>query len=189
MKIWKLITVLAVAALLTGCDDPFEFRWEESPLESTLYSLDREELYTPSGYNLLERRAVVIESPTTEGRWDFALDRRDGAMYLLPPRSLNVIVDGRPSRAGIAPIPQTTFEDVREAPADTLLYTTREPVPLELGTVYVIRTFEQGGRFGQRCFFYGKVEPLEIDLERGALLFKHDVSPVCNDRRLVPPGS
>ncbi len=189
MKILKFSAFVVIGALLAGCDDPFELRWEANPVETTLHALDADHVYSPSGFNLFERRRVVIESPTADGRWDFAVEREAGTLVLVPAGVMGTLVNGRLSQAGIAPIPQTSFEDVREAPGDTLQYRTTEPVALELGTVYVIRTHQQGGRFGQRCLYYGKLEPLEIDLERGSVRFLHDVSPACNDRRLVPRGS
>lgn len=173
----------AILLLLSGCgDDPFLLRWTENPQEAILFALDRDELNTPAGFNMLARSTVVIEDPLAQGNWDFSIERREGRMHFLPPSILGVA-----SRAAIVPLAGTTFEDVRRAPRDTLLYVTEEPVPAELGTIYVIRTHEQVGRFGQLCVYYGKVEPLEIDLELGTLRFLHDTSPDCNNRRLVPP--
>jgi len=76
---------------------------------------------------------------------------------------------------------------MRRAPSDTLLYVTDKPVPVELGTIYVVRTHEQIGSYGRICVYYGKLEPLEIDLQAGVLRFLQDTSPVCNNRSLLPP--
>jgi hypothetical protein len=179
----RIVMSMVAATLAAACtDDPFQVRWEENPLEAVLYSLDREELNRPSAFHMRERARVVVEDPLTQGQWDFALDRDGGALVLLPPRALGVT-----SRAAIAAIPGVAFEEVREAPGDTLLYSTREPIALALGTVYVVRTHQQPGAFGQACFYYGKVEPLELDQEAGVLRFLYDVSPDCNNRSLVPP--
>ena len=75
---------------------------------------------------------------------------------------------------------------VVEAPADTTLYTATSPVPVELGNVYVLRTRQGYGSFGQVCVYYAKLEPLEIDPVGGTLRFVFDSSPVCNDRKLIP---
>jgi hypothetical protein len=173
--------------LLAACgDDPFLVRWEENVLEALIYSIDREpyDFPRPSAFNMLERRTVILEDPSAQGRWDFAVERQGGSMVLLPPPVLGVT-----SLAAIAPIPQTSLESVTMAPADTMVYVTQEAVPLEMGTVYVIRTHRQPGFFGRTCQFYGKIEPVEIDAVGGTFRFRHDVNPDCNNRSLIPPDS
>lgn len=174
---------LLVMPVLSACgEDPFLFRWEEDPLEAVLYSLDREEFNRPAGFNMLEGRAIIVESAQSSGAWDFALDRQGGQLFLLSPRLL-----GLQSRAGIAEIPNTRYEDVREAPSDTAQYVRDRPIRVNPGSIYVVRTHEQLGSFGMVCVYYGKVEPLEINGATGVLRFKHDTSPDCNNRSLVPP--
>lgn len=176
--------LLLVAALPACGDDPFLFRWTENPREALLYSLDREERNRPTAFGMLNGERVILENPATSGRWDFALDTRNGALVLLPPRAVGV-----QSRAGIVEFPDVRFDEVREAPSDTAVYVTRDPVPLRMGSIYVVRTREQPGSFGQVCVFYGKMQPLEMDPVAGTLLFRFDTSPDCNNPRLVPPGS
>ena len=185
VAIRRLIPALVLLAMATvACgDDPFLVRWTEDPRERVIYSLDRDERNRPSAFEMLQGRQVVLESPEAIGRWDFALDRQAGELVLLPPRALGVTSD-----AGIAPIPGVRYEDVREAPRDTAAYVMRTPVPLEMGTIYVIRTHQQPGPFGQQCSYYGKVEPLEIDSATGVFRFLFDTSPDCNNRSLVPPS-
>jgi hypothetical protein len=176
--------LLAIALLLTGCgDDPFQINWEENPTESTLFSLDRQELNRPAAFDMLQRRRVVVEDPQSRGEWDFAVDRLGGQLVLLPPRALGVS-----SRAGIAPVRGVSFDDLRDAPSDSTLYVTQDPVPLEYGVTYAVRTREQSGRFGQRCRYYGKLEAVDLNVDEGVLIFRHDTSPECNSRRLYPPG-
>jgi hypothetical protein len=185
VKIRQIGSLVTLAVLVAACGgEDFLVDWEENPLEQVLYSLDREPEGTlrQTAFNMLERRGLVIEDPVAQGRWDFAVDREAGRLVLLPPQALGVT-----SRAAIARIPGTTFANVIEAPSDTLVYSTNQSVPVELGTVYVIRTHQQPGFFGQFCFFFGKIEPIEIDVEAGILRFLHDVSPDCNNRSLVPP--
>jgi hypothetical protein len=163
-------------------DDPFAPRWTENPDTVTLYSLARPERNLISAFSFLRREPVRIESATATGTWDLAVDTRAGSIVLLPPGALGVV-----SRARIAPLASTTFEEVIEAPADTLLYTADEPVPVALGSVYVVRTNQYQGSFGTRCTNYAKLEPLVVDPVGGTLTFVFDASPVCNDRRLIPP--
>lgn len=175
--------LVAGALALASCgDDPFKVRWSASPDTVLLYSLARPELNLLSGFSLLNRTPVRIEAPGATGTWDFALDTRNGGLALLPPG-----VFGIESKARIVALSGTSFAEVIEAPRDTLLYTAAEPVPVALGTVYVVRTNQYIGSFGTRCVNYGKLEPLELDVGLGTLRFVYDSSPVCNDRKLIPP--
>jgi len=179
------LLAILMGILLAACgDDPFLLRWQANPREATLFSLDRPELNRPQAFDMLQARRVIVQSAQEEGRWDFAVDRRDGQMVFLPPRTLGVA-----SQAALVPLPNISFDEIRDAPADTAVYITREPVPIQTGTLYVVRTHQQSGPFGQICFYYGKLEPLEVNLEAGTVRFLYDISPDCNNRRLVPPGS
>ncbi len=184
-KLRFLAALLVAGALASACgDDPFLVRWEENPLQATVYTVNREpyDLPRPSAFHMMERRAVILEDPQSQGRWDFAVERQGDGLVFLPPRVLGVT-----SQAGVAAIPQAAWVDVVMAPADTAAYATRTAVPIELGTIYVIRSHQQPGFFGRLCSHYGKVEPLEIDVEAGTLRFLHDVNPDCNNRSLIPP--
>jgi hypothetical protein len=76
---------------------------------------------------------------------------------------------------------------VTEAPADTALYVSRSPVPVEKGTIYVWRSRQSYGYYGTSCVYYSKMEALDMDPVLGTLRFVFDASPVCNNRSLVPP--
>lgn len=179
--------LLAVGAALTiggigACgDDPFLIRWEEDPDTVLLYSLARPEFNLLSGFSFTRRLGVIVENATATGTWDLAVDTRDGVIVFLPPLALGV--DGR---AGIAPLPGETF-DLEEAPKDTAAYVTDRPVPVELGTLYVVRTNRSQGIYGTRCQYYYKVQPLDVDAVGGTVTFMYDGSPVCNDFKLIPP--
>lgn len=178
------LVALACAVLgFTACgDDPFKIRWTIQPDTVLLYSLARPELNLLSGFSFINRTPVRIEAPNATGTWDVALDTRDGGLVLLPPGALGV-----ESKARIAALPGAVFDEVIEAPADTLLYTADQAVQISLGTVYVVRTNQYLGSFGTRCVNYGKLEPLAVDAVLGTLRFVFDASPVCNDRKLIPP--
>jgi hypothetical protein len=60
-------------------------------------------------------------------------------------------------------------------------------VPVSAGTVYAIRTNRRTGNFGSSCVYYAKMEPVAIDVAGGELQFRFVISPVCNNRSLVPP--
>jgi hypothetical protein len=178
----RFAALLLVALGAAACDDPFELRWEARPDTALLYSLALPQTNLHSAFNFFFRTPLVVESPGATGQWDVALDTEADRLVLLPPGALGIN-----SRARIAALPGVTFTEVREAPADTAAYVSNRSVPVAFGTVYVVQTGEQVGAFGQRCVFYAKLEPIEIDAVAGTLSFLFDASPACNDPRLVPP--
>jgi hypothetical protein len=184
---WKTPSVAALAAALAvavaSCgDDPFSFNWSDVPDTAQIYSLARPELNIVSGFSFYDHTAFAIEEASATGRWDVALDTQGGQLVLLPPGALGIS-----SRARIAALPGTSYADVVEAPSDTLLYESRNPVPIVAGTVYVIRTSLRPGSFRATCSYYAKMEPIVIDPALGVLTFRFITSPICNSRDLIPP--
>ena len=174
----------AILTALSGCgDDPFAFDWVDTPDTVVLYSLARPELNLVSGWDFFRGTAISVEAPASTGTWDVALDTRNGELVLLPPGALGV-----ESRASIAPLTGILFEDVREAPSDSTAYISQAPVPMAIGTTYVVRTHQGVGAFGTRCVYYARLEPLELDVAGGTMTFREVTNPVCNDRDLVPPN-
>lgn len=175
----------ALAAVLAaaGCDgDAFLLRWDASPDTVVLYSLAREDLDLHSAFNFNQRVTVSIERPGAASLWDVAVDTRGSELVLVPPGAVGI-----ESRARIAEIPGQSFGDIEEAPSDTILYSGDTPVPARLGSVYIVRTDSRSRTLGGGCSYYAKLEPLTIDVPIGLLEFVFDASPVCNDRRVVPP--
>jgi len=181
---WVPLAVLFVAGAMACDDNIFRVDWAENPDTVSLFSLARPELNLLSGFDFISRVPVRIESPNATGQWDMVLDTQDGGLVLLPPGAVGV----PGSKARIIPMGAVAFEDVRRAPSDTTLYVGDEAVPVQVGHVYVVRTREQAGIYGQTCVYYGKFEPLEQDPVEGTLSFVFDVSPVCNSRKLYPPN-
>lgn len=183
-KSLRAAAVLLLAALpaAVACgDDPFALNWAAQPQTVVLHSLARPELNTYSAYNFNDRVPVRVDAPATSGGWDLALDTRNGDLVFIPPGALGIIDEARVLR-----MPNSTFDEVTVAPGDTTLYSAEEPVPVELGSVYVFRTREDLDRFGRRCLFYGKLELMEIDREQETVRFLFDRNPICDDRDLVP---
>lgn len=176
----------AACAMLTGLaacgDDPFAFQWDDAPDTVVLYSLARPQLNLASGFNFREARPIRVEAASATGSWDVAVDTRDAQLVLLPPGAFGIV-----SRARIAPLGAIPFEDVLEAPEDTLLYVADTPVPVTMGTVYVVKTNQSLGSFSSSCVYHAKVEPVAIDVAQGTLTFRYVTNPVCNSRDLVPP--
>jgi len=187
MKPFRSSVILLIAgALLTtlaACDDdPFAITWTANQGSARLFPLDRPEVGLASGYDFLGRRGVIVESPGATGNWDMAVAEVDGQVSFVAPEALGI-----ESGAGIAVYPDLiSLDEATEAPGDSASYAITEPVPVEVGPIYVIRTREARGRFSQLCHFYGKFQVTELDPATGSVRFNFDVNPDCDDRSLVP---
>jgi hypothetical protein len=180
-----LFLLLSIPSLF-GCDDDlFQVKWEISPDTVLLYSLARPELNLLSAFDFVSEVPVPVESPNATGEWDMALDTQDGGLVFLPPGAVGI----SDSKARIIPMGTASFEELRQAPSDTTLYVGDRAVPVVLGNTYIIRTRQKRGIYGQVCVYYGKFEPLFMDVVAGTLTFMYDVSPVCNSRKLVPTNN
>lgn len=182
-------TLLAVAAagllwMLPACgDSPFDVTWTANPDTVLLYSLARPEPNLPAAFDFVptRRRRVLVEAAGATGNWDMAVDTRDGRLVFVAPSALGV-----DSRAGIASFPDMTLEELQEAPSDSAAYALTDPVPVDAGTAYVVRTRDTRSSFGRVCSNFAELRPLEIDPGAGTVRFVYDVNPQCNDRSLVP---
>ncbi|MFV2006501.1 MAG: hypothetical protein ACC667_03600 [Longimicrobiales bacterium] len=164
--------------------NPFAIDWQSSPDTAIVYSLSLPELNLPTAYDLVFVRQVMIQNAGATGTWDFALDNRGNGLALLPPGVFGITSTAQITSLGSG----LRFEDVTRAPTDTTLYVSDEPVMMELGNVYALRTHRRAGAgpFSETCFFYAKLEPLVIDVENGILTFVFDRNPFCSDPDLVP---
>ena len=179
-----LAGVCAVFFTATACDgDPFAFNWNDVPDTVLLYSMARPELGLVSAYAFRDGVELEVEAPGTTGQWDIAIDTREGQIVMLPPPVLGIYTD-----AEIATFENTLLADVTEAPSDSLEYVSDQPVPVEFGNVYVIKTNRSPGSYGRNCHYYAKLEAVDTDPIGGTLIFRHVTNPVCNDRDLVPPN-
>jgi hypothetical protein len=179
----RVLPLLLLA--LAACDDPFGPQyWNPAPQSVTMFSASRAEYVgLVSAVDLASDpvRAMSIEAPGATGNWDFVLVDGPGGLQLMSAEGF----DGLTSRARIAVIENAAFLDIREAPRDTARYTVG-PVPLRTGVVYVIRSRRSvcGFTSGVR---YAKMQPVEIDQERGIFRAAIVRNPYCDDRALVPP--
>ena len=168
---------------LTACgENIFDIKWTEANVGTALiYSLARPELNLPTAFNFVRRVRVEIHAPEATGSWDLVLDTQDGQLVFLPPGALKIT-----SEVMVLAMPDMAFDDVIEAPKDSTLYTKDEPLPVEMGSVYVLRTHAAPGRFGVVCRYYGKLQPVQVEPVLGTVTFEYDVSILCDDRGLVP---
>jgi len=179
-----VVAFLAASVLgLTACgENVFDLKWTIARVNTVLlYSLARPELNLPSGFDFVDRREIEIQEPGSTGLWDLLVDTQDGQLVFVSPGALGI-----DSEVMILQIPDTAFADVLTAPEDSTLYTKDQPVPIETGSVYVLRTHEGPSRFGVPCVFWGKIQPTDVDLALETVQFIYDVSILCDDRGLVP---
>jgi len=180
----SLAGALCILMTATACDDdPFSFNWTDNPDTVLLYSMARPELGLVSAYSFFQGLELEVEVPGVAGQWDVAVDTRDGQIVLLPPPVLGIFTE-----AEIATFEDTRLEDVTVAPSDSLRYVSDEPVVVEFGNVYVVKTNRSPGSFGRSCRYHSKLEAVDIDPVGGTFIFRHVTNPVCNDRDLVPPN-
>jgi hypothetical protein len=178
------VAAITMSVGLTACGgtDPFDIGWTQSPDTVILFSLARPEPNLPSAFDFHLGLAHVLEAPASTGQWDLVLHTQDGRLVFLLPEALGI-----PSDARIIELPGLTFDEVAEAPSDSTAYTIDDVVTVNLGSVYVVRTHTGSDQFGFNCVFYAKMEALEVDPERGTLLFVYDANPLCGGTDLIAP--
>jgi hypothetical protein len=180
--------LLAAAVLLTtACSDPFASQdWDGTAVQATLYSASRDSYVgRPSAFDLASSppRVVAIESEAGAGSWDVILVDSANGLALESAATF----EGITSRARIAVINNTSFDNVGSAPGDTTKYSIG-PVPLTLGSVYVIRSRTASCAL-QAGPIYAKLQPTAIDVTTGTFTFNYVANPNCNDRSLTAPKS
>ena len=178
--------ILAAALVLTtACSDAFQaIPWDDVPLEATLFSASRDSFVgKPSAFDLVASppRTVAIESETAAGTWDVVLIDNGAALAL----ESAVTFEGVRSSARIATIDNTSFDNIKSAPKDTVAYSAG-PVNLALNKVYIIKSRTAPCAFTSGPI-YAKIQPLEIDVPGGFVRFKYVDNPNCGDRSLDAP--
>jgi hypothetical protein len=175
----------ALAGGLEACSDTIvDTPWTSTVDTVTLYSLANPDLALSSAYDFSGRTRVHVEQAGAQRAWDLALDTRGGVLVLVPPGALGI-----DSKARVAALAGQSFAQVQQAPSDTLVYSSKTPVPLDLNTTYVVHTDLRSSPFGLSCQYYAKMQPIALDAAAGTMRFIYDTSPICNDRRLVPADS
>ena len=176
--------MVAAAIATAGCDDSFTLPWATEPALETVYVVSNPVSNIPTAFDFIFRTAVQIEVPGATGTWDVAFDAEGDGFQLLPAGALGVAE----SEAGVIRMDGLDFPEVASAPDDSDAYVSDRAVTLELGVVYVVRTREGVGFYGETCNWYAKLEPTELNAAGGFVRFLYDVNPNCNDRSLVPPS-
>lgn len=180
------LPLLALALLSAACDDPFANpAWSDRPDTLTVYSGMRAEYAgMPSAVNLTGNflTLVAIDDLGAATEWDFMLGEEGGALLWVPQSVVPGLED---SRSSIAETDATTLDAVSRAPSGSDAY-TKEPVALEEGAIYVLRS-----RRSSTCYTrgsnYAKMEVIALDPVLGTAQVAIVRNPYCDDRDLVPP--
>ena len=175
--------ILCFAVALAACDDNLGVQdWDATPDTITIFSLSRPDLLGfPSAYDFANRRVISVETPGSANNWDVALGSGSGSLQLIPA----IAFEGVDSRARIAVMAGSDFETLEEAPRDTAAFTA-QPVSLQTGGVYVVRSRRVGCGFST-AVHYAKIKAVKLDPTAGFATFAVVVNPLCNDRSFVPP--
>lgn len=188
VRLPELLVTLACLPVLGACNDPYgPLDWDATPDTATIWSASRAELVgQPAGFDFaLGGGAIHIESVRAVNSFDVVLIDSGGRLALAPASYFSPT----DTRSGIAVRANTTLDAVTRAPSDTSSY-AHGPVPLEAGTVYVVRTrvdvCEGGYSTGTR---YAKLRPVTIDEAAGSFTFELVRNPYCSNRNFIPPGS
>lgn len=171
--------LLALATAFSGCE-VFEFEMRAVADTAELYSLARPEFVgRPSAFDFWWPQVRVLEE--AKGRdsevasFDAAFTELDGEPVLLPAGMFQTFQIS----PGIAVIGRNAnYDTYDEAPDEG--YITDEPVELEEGVLYVVKSRRVNGT----CVRYAKFEVLELDPE-GVVEFQFFRNDRCNDRLLV----
>jgi hypothetical protein len=168
---------------MVACDDDLGLDdWAARPDTTTIFSLSRVDLIgRPSAYDFVRHFPLEVESVGAIGNWDVALRHEGSQLALVPAGGFQ----GQTSRAALALMPGTLFEDLDEAPSDTAAFSS-QPVLVQAGQVFALRTRRAPCNSFQVGVRYGKLKIINVDPTAGTLTFVEIVNPICNDRNLVP---
>jgi hypothetical protein len=124
---------------------------------------------------------VVIEQLTQGSGFDVALTEPGGLFALTP----SAVLLGLPTRAGVATTMASTLDAVTSAPSDTAAFVQTRSVPLQVGTIYVIRSRRVNCILGTGSY-YAKMQVVATDSVQGTVRMALVANPNCGDRSLVP---
>ncbi len=181
------LPLLAAAVFTAACDDPFANpAWSDVPDTVTVFSAYRPEYAgMPSAINLTGNflSLVAIEDLGAATEWDFMLGDAAGALLWIPS---SVVPGQEDSRSSIAAMDASSLDEVTRAPEPTADRYTKEPVALEEGAVYVLRS-----RRSSTCYVrgsnYAKMKVIALDFALGTAELEIVRNPYCDNRDLVPP--
>jgi len=178
-----LASLLAVAPVLTACDDDGFLQDALILPDTVLVGLPGDpargsalDLVRASANATLVRRPERLQDAE---QWDVALRRVEGGLVLRPHDALGS--GGRGAGVGVA---SRDYDAIEEAPRGTASY-SEDDVPLTANGVYFIRSRQFADAFGFVCVKYAKAKVLELDVEAGQMRMALTVNDNCDDERLT----
>jgi hypothetical protein len=182
MRSFGNIVLLPLLIATAACGrDPFALEWIASADTVRLYAISRPEPNIETGFDFGARRTVRIEAPATTTSWDLAVDFEDGRAVFLTPGFFGVDSD-----AALVELPDENFDDIEEAPEDDDVYIENQAIPVNLESLYVVRTRRLRSNYGQLCNHYAKMVPLDMDPDERTVVFVFDTNGICNSRKMQP---
>jgi hypothetical protein len=173
----------AAAAFAAGCnsDSPSIITWTGAADTTAIYSASRPEFAGRiSGFDFTSGFRVAIDAPGTAGNFDIALIDQGSSLALVP----NGVLESKTNGAGLYAATDV-FENLVEAPKDTLVYKRTGTFPLPTGQIYVIRSRDASCSGVGGGFYYSKLQVLDVNVQRGTATFRWVRNPFCDDRALV----
>lgn len=166
--------LLAAAAVLAACGDPFDPILTPVPPAADVELVDfvGGDLVDPAAFDMLSRSPVRTDQ--TNG-WDFLfiVDETDGPQLI--PRGALLDIE---TEAGLQ-VEDEPFDGIDDVPDDD--YVTDGPVPIEVGTVLAMIS-RTNPTFSIRCRLYGKAVVTAIDGSPARLSMTVVVNPNCEER-------
>ncbi len=175
----------AFAVLACGDSTDFDFRRPSEPLDATLFDLvdgplDRAsalDVVSGSGRNVGRPRAVRVDQ---SGEWDVAFAVLEGQAVWLP----RGFFDAFEASSGITRLDRG-FEEIEEVPGDRQIYEEQDPVPVEVGATYAIRS-RNDPALQLPCRLFAKLEVQELEMDPPRIRTRFLWNPNCDQRIVVP---
>jgi hypothetical protein len=187
----RLFALLPLTAALIACDDPVGWQMPDVHLVVDTVTItaqgvaeDRPSALDATVPGLPARVLGGTRHPERVDvrHWDFVL-RRDGAEFFLYPAAA-LGLDSLNS-AAFAPAPGgASMDEIDRAPARSE-FVSAAPLRLQSGIASVLRTRVWPSPGGGPCHQFGKLQPIEMDLQAGTVRLEVATNPLCFDERLL----
>jgi hypothetical protein len=187
----RLLALLPLTAALIACEDPVGWQMPDVRLVVDTVTITAQGIAEdqPSALDatvpgVLARVLGGTRYPERVDvrHWDFVL-RRDGADFFLYPAAA-LGLDSLNS-AAFAPAPGgASMDEIDRAPPRSQ-FESVTPLRLQSGIVSVHRTRVWLAPGGGPCQQFGKLQPIEMDLQAGTVRLAVATNPLCSDERLL----
>ena len=190
MKIFDLsracraAVVLIGASVLTACGDSSTplFPIPDEPVDLTIYDLVGGPIDRPSALNVLTGRSSGV--PTVlrvdaADQWDLSFGMIEGVPAWLP----RGFFEGLDISSGVFEL-DVDFDDLTFVPSEDTLYVYEQPVNIEIGKTYAIKS-RPDPTVSITCVLFAKAEVLAAEGDPARLVFRILWNPNCNENSLT----